>query len=73
MKKTIISDSQYIELYCELADIWLENIYDGDRWEYDDDGCANYTPAAQDIFNRLADNICGILAQCEIYPESDHE
>ena len=55
--------SLYLEMTSEIAEEWLHQIYDGYPYQTDDNGNVSYTEEAQEIFNRLLDEVTNISGQ----------
>lgn len=52
-KEVKIPDSQYIELYCDLAHAMVEQSAIDQYWLTDEDGNESYTPEGQEMFDHF--------------------
>lgn len=62
-KEVKIPDSQYIELYCDLAHAMLEQSAIDRFWLEDEGGNETYTPEGQDMFDHFVGIVEYILEQ----------
>lgn len=55
--------SLYLEMNSEIAEEWLHQVYDGSIYQFSDNGDESYTEEAQEIFNRLLDQVTDITGR----------
>ena len=55
--------SLFLEMTSEIAEEWLHQIYDGYPYRTDKSGNVIYTEEAQEVFNRLLDEVTNISGQ----------
>ena len=60
--KAVIDQSQHIELSAEIADWHVNEIFSDNPCILDENGDFIYTEEAQDIFNKVNDEIKDIIA-----------
>ena len=55
--------SLYLEMTNEIAEEWLHQLYEGYPYQTDDNGNVSYTDEAQEVFNRILDEVVNISSQ----------
>ena len=55
--------SLYLEMTSEIAEEWLHQLYEGYPYRTDDNGNVSYTDEAQEVFNRILDEVVNISRQ----------
>ena len=62
-KKPVISIPEWIEMYSDLAGMFLEYKAIDQIWVQDENGDERYTEEAQDEFNHISDMVEEIMSQ----------